>query len=58
VRLRGHAFDHYKTKRKEDEEKAAQVTVTLAVVDVAAVRVAGCSPRIIHAKPSSAELSG
>ncbi len=40
VRLRAYAFERYKTKRKEDEEKAAQVTVTLAVADVAAVRKA------------------
>src|SRR5712691_2130623 len=40
VRLRAYAFERYKTKRKEDEEKAAQVNVTLAVADVAAVRKA------------------
>ena len=40
VRLRAYAFDRYKTKRKEGEEKAAQVRVTVAVAGVAAVEKA------------------
>jgi leucyl aminopeptidase len=37
VRLRAYAFDRYKTKRKEGEEKAAEVNVTIAVTGVGAV---------------------
>jgi leucyl aminopeptidase len=34
VRLRGYSFDRYKTKRKEGEEPAKQVNVTIAVSSV------------------------
>jgi len=37
VQLRAYAFERYKTKRKDDEEKAAKVKVTIAVAGVAAV---------------------
>jgi leucyl aminopeptidase len=40
VELRAYAFDRYKTKRKEGEEKAAQLKVTIAVAGVAAVEKA------------------
>jgi leucyl aminopeptidase len=40
VRLRAYAFDRYKTKRKEDEEQAKEVKVTVAVAGVAAVEKA------------------
>jgi leucyl aminopeptidase len=40
VRLRAYAFDRYKTKPKEGEEKAAKVKVTIAVAAVAAVEKA------------------
>ncbi len=40
VRLRAYAFDRYKTKRKEGEEKAAEVKVTIAVAGVGAVEKA------------------
>ena len=40
VRLRGYAFERYKTKRKEGEERAAEVKVTVAVAGVAAVEKA------------------
>ena len=40
ARLRAYAFDRYKTKRKEGEEKSALAKVTLAVADAAAVRKA------------------
>ena len=33
--LRAYAFERYKTKRKEDEEKAGEVKVTIAVAGVA-----------------------
>ena len=36
VRLRAYTFDRYKTKRKEGEEPAKQVKVTIAVADVGA----------------------
>ena len=38
TRLRGYAFDRYKTKRKEDEEPPAKTNVTLAVGNVAAAQ--------------------
>jgi leucyl aminopeptidase len=38
MKLRGYAFQRYKTKPKEDEEKPPKVTVTLAVGDVGAAR--------------------
>jgi len=40
VELRAYAFDRYKTKRKEGEEKAAQIKVSIAVAGVAAVEKA------------------
>jgi leucyl aminopeptidase len=40
TRLRGYAFERYKTKRKEDEERADEVKVTIAVAGVAAVEKA------------------
>jgi len=40
VQLRAYAFDRYKTKRKNNEERRANGTVTVAVADVAAVRKA------------------
>jgi leucyl aminopeptidase len=40
VVLRGYAFDRYKTKRKDDEEKPKNRSVTVAVGDVAAMRKA------------------
>jgi leucyl aminopeptidase len=40
ARLRGYAFERYKTKRKEDEERADEVKVTIAVAGVAAVEKA------------------
>jgi leucyl aminopeptidase len=38
VQLRAYAFDRYKTKRKEGEDKPTQVKVTIAVAAVAAVQ--------------------
>ena len=40
VRLRAYAFERYKTKRKEGEERAAEVKVTILVAGVAAVQKA------------------
>ena len=40
VRLRAYAFERYKTKRKEDEERADEVKVTIAVASVAPVEKA------------------
>jgi leucyl aminopeptidase len=40
MQLRAYAFERYKTKRKEGEEKASEVKVTLAVATVAAVEKA------------------
>jgi leucyl aminopeptidase len=40
VELRAYAFDRYKTKRKESEEKAAHIKVTIAVAGVAAAEKA------------------
>ncbi len=40
VRLRAYSFDRYKTKKKEGEEKAASVSVTIGVVDPRASRTA------------------
>jgi leucyl aminopeptidase len=40
VQLRAYAFDRYKTKRKEGEEKPTQVKVTILVASVAAVEKA------------------
>src|SRR5262249_1822846 len=40
VQLRPYAFERYKTKRKDDEEKAAKVKTTIAVAGVAGVEKA------------------
>jgi leucyl aminopeptidase len=40
ARLRAYSFDRYKTKRKEGEERAKEVSVTFAVDGVGAVRKA------------------
>jgi leucyl aminopeptidase len=40
VRLRAYAFDRYKTKRKEDEERVEEVKVTFAVGSVAGTQKA------------------
>jgi leucyl aminopeptidase len=40
IRLRAYSFDRYKTKRKDDDERPAQVRVALAVASVAAVQKA------------------
>ena len=40
VQLRAYAFERYKTKRKDDEEKATKVKITIAVAGVAAVEKA------------------
>jgi leucyl aminopeptidase len=40
VKLRGYAFERYKTKRKEGEERSAEVKVTVAVASVAAAEKA------------------
>jgi leucyl aminopeptidase len=40
ARLRGYAFERYKTKRKEDEERADEVKITIAVASVAPVEKA------------------
>ena len=40
VQLRAYAFDRYKTKRKEGEDRPPQVKVTIAVANVAAVEKA------------------
>jgi leucyl aminopeptidase len=40
IRLRAYSFDRYKTKRKEGEEKPAEIEVTIAVANVAPVRKA------------------
>src|SRR5262245_21619233 len=40
VKLRGYAFERYKTKRKEGEERPAEVKVTIAVAGVAAAEKA------------------
>jgi leucyl aminopeptidase len=40
IRLRAYAFDRYKTKKKEDDERAKEVEVTIAVGNVAAAEKA------------------
>jgi leucyl aminopeptidase len=40
MRLRGYAFDRYKTKRKEDEDPAPKTRITIAVGNVAAAEKA------------------
>jgi leucyl aminopeptidase len=43
VRLRAYSFDRYKTKRKDDEDRANEVRVAIAVAGVAAVQKADAS---------------
>ncbi|HEY7245487.1 MAG TPA: leucyl aminopeptidase [Xanthobacteraceae bacterium] len=38
AQLRGYAFERYKTKRKDDEEPGGEISVTLAVPDLPAVK--------------------
>ncbi|MGZ5835277.1 MAG: leucyl aminopeptidase [Xanthobacteraceae bacterium] len=40
AKLRGYAFDRYKTKKKEDEPKATEIKLTLGVANVPAARKA------------------
>src|SRR6195256_1834704 len=47
VQLRAYTFDRYKTKRKEAEERRAQVKVTIAVAGVAAVEKAFAARRAV-----------
>jgi leucyl aminopeptidase len=47
VTLRAYAFDRYKTKRKDGEEKAEQIEVTIAVRAVAAVQKAFAARRAV-----------
>ncbi len=47
VQLRAYAFDRYKTKRKDAEERPAQVKVTIAVEGVAAVEKAFAPRRAV-----------
>jgi leucyl aminopeptidase len=49
TRLRGYAFDRYKTKRKEGEDPPAKTNITLAVGNVAAVQKAW-APRMTLAE--------
>ncbi len=43
VRLRAYAFDRYKTKRKEDEERAKEIKVTIGCAGAGAVQKAYAS---------------
>src|SRR4051812_2932478 len=47
VQLRAYTFDRYKTKRKDAEERPAQVKVTIAVAGVAAVEKAFAARRAV-----------
>jgi leucyl aminopeptidase len=47
VRLRAYSFERYKTKRKEDEEGAKEVSVAIAVESVAGVQKAYASREAI-----------
>jgi len=47
ARLRAYAFERYKTKRKEDDEKSALATVTVGVADSAAMRKAWASRQAV-----------
>src|SRR6476646_10826887 len=47
IQLRAYTFDRYKTKRKDAEERPAQVKVTMAVAGVAAVEKAFASRRAV-----------
>ncbi len=49
VKLRAYAFDRYKTKRKDDDNKPKSRSVTIAVSDVAAARKASASPDAVTA---------
>jgi leucyl aminopeptidase len=40
ARLRGYSFDRYKTKRKEGEERPAEIKVTIGVANVTAAQAA------------------
>jgi leucyl aminopeptidase len=40
ARLRAYSFDRYKTKRKDDDDRAAEVTLSVAVANVAATQKA------------------
>ena len=40
VRLRAYAFDRYKTKRKNDDERAAEIKVTIAAIGAAGKAIA------------------
>jgi leucyl aminopeptidase len=43
VRLRAYSFDRYKTKRKDDEDRAKEIRVAIAVAGVAAAQKASVS---------------
>ena len=43
VRLRAYSFDRYKTKRKDDEDRAKEIRVAIAVAGVAAAQKAAVS---------------
>ncbi len=45
VRLRAYSFDRYKTKRKDDEDRAKEIRVAIAVAGVAAAQKAWTSSR-------------
>ncbi len=47
MRLRGYAFDRYKTKRKEDEPPEAKTRITIAVGNVAAAEKAWAPRRAL-----------
>jgi leucyl aminopeptidase len=47
LQLRAYTFDRYKTKRKEREERPAQVKVTIAVAASAAVEKAFAPRRAV-----------
>ena len=43
VRLRAYSFDRYKTKRKDDEDRAKEIRIAIAVAGVAAAQKAAVS---------------
>jgi leucyl aminopeptidase len=47
VKLRAYAFERYKTKRKDDEQQAAEVRVTIAAGNVAGVKKAFAACRAV-----------
>jgi leucyl aminopeptidase len=49
VRLRAYAFDRYKTKRKDDEDRHKNRSVTIATSDAAAARKASAAPDAVTA---------